>query len=66
MSWFLVSIIGFLQDYTVTEGIDAMIAVEITLFGEELNTTVTVRVFTMDGSAIGTGLVFKLHLHNCT
>ena len=43
--------IGFLQNYTVTEGVDNMAVVEIGVLSGQLAIPVRVRVFTMDVSA---------------
>ena len=57
--------IGFLQEYTVTEGMDSMIEVEIELLSGHLGTSVMVWVFTRDGFAKGELLQLLMELFQC-
>ncbi len=50
----IAAVIGFLRDYTVTEGVDFMVDVEIAVLSGELGRPVAVDVITLsDGSAEG-------------
>ena len=47
------AIIGFVDDYRVTEGVDLSVTVPIRVLAGQLGRSVMVRVFAMDGSAGG-------------
>ncbi len=48
-----VAVIGFVENYDVTEGSDNTVSVEIQLLSGELERSVEVRVFTVNDSAQG-------------
>ncbi len=53
--WFVfaAAVIGFVEDYEIAEGVDLTVSVAIELLEGELERPVTIRVFTMSGSAQG-------------
>jgi hypothetical protein len=49
--------IGFVHDYTITEGINSSVSVEIQVLEGELSRSVEVAVFTVNNSAAGIYIV---------